>query len=62
MNTGLLSSRVWTPLRALRPFLWLLLVLVCAQWVVLAQLDRLQLFRTWLRDPSFSAYMLAELL
>jgi hypothetical protein len=51
---------VWRPLRALRPLLWLFLVLIGAQWVVYTQVDRLPLFQTWLQDPSFSVYMLAE--
>jgi hypothetical protein len=59
---GLLVTVVWAPSRALRPFLLLFLVLVSAQWVVLTQVDRLPVFRTWLRDPSFSVYMPAEVL
>jgi len=57
---GLLLTLIWTPLRALRPLLLLFLVLLGAQWVVYTQVDSLPIFRTWLRDPSFSVYMLAE--
>jgi hypothetical protein len=59
---GLLVTLVRVPSRTLRPFLLLFLVLVVAQWVVLTQVDRLPVFRTWLRDPSFSVYMPAEVL
>jgi hypothetical protein len=59
---ALLVTVAWAPLRALRPFLLLFLVLVGAQWVVLTQVDRLPIFSTWLRDPSFSVYMPAEVL
>ena len=59
---GLLLTLVWTPMRALRPLLLLLLVLLGAQWVVFTQVDRLPIFRTWLQDPSFGVYMPAELL
>ena len=48
-------------MRALRPLLWLFLVLVGAQWVVFTQVGRLPIFRTWLDDPSFGVYMPAEL-
>jgi hypothetical protein len=57
---GLVLTLAWAPLRALRPLLRLFLVLVAAQWVVYTHVDGLQIFRTWLRDPSFGVYMLAE--
>ena len=58
---GLVCTLVWAPGRALRPLLWLFLVLVVAQWVVLAQVDRLPVIAAWLRDPSFAVSMPAEL-
>ena len=58
--TGLALTLLWTPLRELRPFLSLFLVLVGAQWVVFTQVDRLPLIDGWLRDPSFGVYMPAE--
>lgn len=58
---GLAVSLAWAPARALRPFLVLFLVLIGAQWVVLTRLDRLPIVSDWLRDPSFSVYMPAEL-
>ena len=57
---GMALTVVWAPLRVLRPFLFLFLVLVGAQWVVYTQVDRLPVFRTWLAAPSFNSYMLAE--
>ncbi len=57
---GLLATVAWRPSRALRPLLWLFLVLVVAQWVVFTQVDRLPVFSTRLDDPSFGVYMLAE--
>jgi len=59
---GLALTLIWVPLRALRPLLWLFLVLVGAQWVVFTQVGRMAIFRTWLNDPSFGVYMPAELL
>ena len=58
---GLAVTLIWAPLRALRPMLWLFLVLVGTQWLVYTQVDRLPIFETWLRDPSFSVYMPTEL-
>ena len=58
---GLAVTLIWAPLRALRPMLWLFLVLVGTQWLVFTQVDRLPIFETRLRDPSFSVYMPTEL-
>lgn len=58
---ALALTLAWTPMRVLRPLLWLFLVLVSAQWVVFTQVDSLPIFRTWLSDPSFGVYMPAEL-
>lgn len=55
-----LASLVWQPLRGLRPFLVVLLVLASIQWVIFNRLDRLPFYRTWLDNPSFNVYMLAE--
>lgn len=57
---GLALTLAWTPLRVLRPFLALLLVLVGAQWFATTQLDRLPVLATPLHDPSFGVYMPAE--
>ena len=57
---ALLASIAWEPLRRLWPFLILLAVLVGAQWLVYNRLDTLPFYRTWLRNPSFNVFMLAE--
>jgi hypothetical protein len=57
---GLLLTVAWRPWRALRPFLWVLLALVCAQWAVYTQLDRLPIFRTSLASPWFGVSLIAE--
>ncbi len=57
---GLLLTVPWRPWRALRPFLWVLLALVCAQWAVYTQLDRLPVFRTSLASPWFGVSLIAE--
>jgi len=60
VGIGLLLSLVWGPLRVLRPFLMLFLVLVGARWVVFTRVDQLPIYRSWLDNPSFNVYMLAE--
>lgn len=55
-----IASLVWRPLRGLRPFLILMLALVIGSWLVFTRLDQVQPIRTWLRNPSFNVYMLAE--
>jgi hypothetical protein len=58
---GLLVTLPWAAGRTLRPLLWLFLVLVVAQWIVRARLDRVPTVAGWLHDPSFAVYMPAEL-
>jgi len=57
---GFLGTLLWQPLRGLRPFLVLFAVLVGSQWLVYNRIDELPFYRTWLRNPSFNVYMLAE--
>ena len=58
---ALLVTVVWKPLRVLRPFLVVFLVLVGGHWFVHGRIDQLlPSYRAWLRDPSFNVYMLAE--
>jgi len=57
---ALLATLIWQPLRGLRPFLILFLVLMSSQWLVYNRLDQLPFYRAWLRNPSFNVSMLAE--
>jgi hypothetical protein len=57
---GLLLSLLWADLRPLRQFFGLFLVLVGAEWLVYTRLDLLPAYRSWLNNPSFNVYMLAE--
>ena len=57
---GLLLTLVWQQLRTLRPFLGLFLVLTGVEWLVFTRIDQLPIFQSWLKDPSFNVYMLAE--
>ena len=61
IGIGLLLALVWEPMRNLRSFLILFLVLVCVQWVVFAQLGNLPFYKSLMDNPSFNIYMLAEL-
>jgi len=51
---------LWQAIRPLRSFFGLLVVLVAAQWLVYTQVDRLPFYQSWLHNPSFNVYMLAE--
>ena len=44
----------------LRPFFILGLVLVGAEWLVFTKVDQLPIYQSWLHNPSFNVYMLAE--
>ncbi len=58
---ALLASLTWQPLRHLRPFFTLFVVLVVSQWLVYNRLDQwLPFYPAWLRNTSFNVYMLAE--
>ena len=58
---ALLASLVWQPLRGLRPFFILFVVLVASQWLVFTRIDELPFFRARLQNPAFSVYILAEM-
>jgi hypothetical protein len=60
IGAGMLSTAMWQPLRALRPLLVVLAVLVGAQWVVYSRVDETGSYPGWLADPSFNVFMLAE--
>jgi hypothetical protein len=57
---GLLLTFAWGAIRGLRPFFILGLVLVGVQWFVFTWVNGLPLFQSWLSNPSFNVYMLAE--
>jgi len=58
---ALLASLTWQPLRQLRPFFTLFVVLVVSQWLIYNRLDQwLPFYPAWLRNTSFNVYMLAE--
>ena len=51
---------VWKAIRPLRAFFGLFIVLLAAQWLVYTRVDALPFYRAWIKNPSFSVYMLAE--
>ena len=57
---GLVLTFLWSTVRPLRPFFVLFLVLVGVEWFVYTKVDQLPFYRTWLNNPSFNVYMLAE--
>jgi hypothetical protein len=57
---AMLATLIWQPLRGLRLFLILFVVLVGSQWLVYNRIDQLPFYRTWLGNSSFNVYMLAE--
>jgi membrane protease YdiL (CAAX protease family) len=57
---GLALTFVWNAVRSLRPFFVLFLILIGAQWIVYTQVDQLLFYQSWLNNPSFNVYMLAE--
>jgi hypothetical protein len=58
--TGLLLTFAWRTVRDLRSFFILGLVLVGAEWIVFTKVDQLPIYQSWLHNPSFNVYMLAE--
>jgi uncharacterized protein len=57
---GLFLTLVWQTVRGLRPFFILGLILVVTEWIVFTKVDQLPMYRSWLHNPSFNVYMLAE--
>jgi len=60
VSVGFILTYLWKDIRPLRPFFGLFIVLVVAQWLILARLERLPLLSAWLHHPSFNVYMLTE--
>ena len=57
---GLALTFIWDAIRPLRPFFVLFLVLVGVEWFVYTKVDQLPFYQSWLNNPSFNVYMLAE--
>ncbi len=58
---ALLATLIWQPLRGLRPFFVLFVVLVGSQWLVLNRVVQwLPFYSSWMHNTSFNVYMLAE--
>jgi len=57
---GMALTFVWKSIRPLRSFFVLFLVLVATEWLVFTKLDQLQFYQSWLNNPSFNVFMLAE--
>ena len=57
---GLLLSFAWSTVCGLRPFFIVGLILVGTEWLVFTKVDQLPIYQSWLNNPSFSVYMLAE--
>src|SRR5215208_1876250 len=57
---GLLMTFLWNTMRPLKSFFILFLVLVAVEWVVYTQVAELSVYKTWLANPSFDVYMLAN--
>lgn len=57
---GLALTFIWDAVRALRPFFVLFLVLVGVEWFVFTRLDQLAFYQSWLNNPSFNVFMLAD--
>jgi hypothetical protein len=57
---GLVLTFAWRTVQGLRPFFILGLVLVVTEWIVFTKVDQLPIYQSWLHNPSFNVYMLAE--
>lgn len=57
---GFILTFLWGTLRGLRPFFVLFLVLIGAEWFVYTKVDQLPFYQSWLKNPSFNVFMLAE--
>ena len=59
MFSGLLLTFVWRPIRALRPFFILFIILNIAEWLIYVKVSNLPIWKNWQSDPSFNVSMLA---
>lgn len=57
---GLGLTLAWPAVRPLRSFFGLFLALIGIEWLVYTRVDQLPFYQSWLNNPSFNVYMLAE--
>jgi len=57
---GLTLTFLWSDIRELRQFFILFVILVGVEWFVYTKVDQLSFYQTWLKNASFSVYMLGE--
>ena len=57
---GLGLTFAWPAVRPLRTFFGLFLALIGIEWLVYTRVDQLPFYQSWLSNPSFNVYMLAE--
>jgi len=57
---GLALTFFWNAVRSLKQFFLLFLFLTGLEWFIFTKVDQLPFYRTWLQDPSFNIFMLAE--
>ena len=57
---GLGLTFIWGAVRSLRPFFILFVVLVGVEWFVFTKIDQLPFYQSWLNNPSFNVFMLAD--
>lgn len=60
--TGLALTLLWEPIKPLRMYMLLFLLLVSIQWLVFTYIGNVPIIKGWLNDPSFNVFMLTELL
>jgi hypothetical protein len=60
VSVGLVLTFLWKPVRPLRQFFILFLVMVGTEWLVYTQVDRLPIVKALLHNPSFNVYVPAE--
>jgi uncharacterized protein len=58
--TGFILTFFWDAVRGLRSFFILFLVLIGVEWFVYTKVDQLSFYQSWLNNPSFNVFMLAE--
>jgi hypothetical protein len=57
---GIALTFIWSVVRSLRPFFILFIVLVVVEWFVFTKVDQLSFYQSWLNNPSFNVFMLAD--